>query len=68
MASNGPNEDIDLKKGVQEPTLNDKSAIQQKISGITQSGGSGWLPSHVQMYQKHIQGDRKCVDLHFYMN
>ena len=35
MASNGPDHDINLKKGVQEPTLDAKSAIQQNASGVT---------------------------------
>jgi len=37
VASNGPDHDINLKKGVQEPTLDAKSAIQQNASGVTRS-------------------------------
>ena len=37
VASNGPNQDIDLKKGVQEPTLEAESAIQENASGVTRS-------------------------------
>ena len=37
LASNGPDHDINLKKGVQEPILDAKSAIQQNASGVTRS-------------------------------
>ena len=37
VASNGPDYDINLKKGVQEPTLDAKSAIKQNASGVTRS-------------------------------
>ena len=37
MASNGPDQDINLKKGVQDPTLDDKSTNQQNASGVTRS-------------------------------
>ena len=37
LASNGPDHDINLKKGVQEPTLDAESAIQQNASGVTRS-------------------------------
>ena len=37
MALNGPDQDINLKKDVQEPTLDAKSAIQQNASGVTRS-------------------------------
>ena len=37
VSSNGPDHDINLKKDVQEPTLDAKSAIQQNTSGVTRS-------------------------------
>ena len=37
VASNGPDQDTNLKKVVQEPTLDTKSAIQQNVSGVTRS-------------------------------
>ena len=37
VASNGPDQDISLKKSIQEPILDAKSAIQQNASGVTRS-------------------------------
>ena len=37
VALTGPDQDINLKKGVQDPTLDVKSAIQQNVSGVTRS-------------------------------
>ena len=37
VASNGPDQDLDLKKSIHEPTLDDKSALQQNASGVTRS-------------------------------